>query len=237
MNFDHILPFSNNFSLHSQIKFNSVSYFDLTDFNTEDLYLSTGPKKILNRFLLSLPLIYDYTRVGSESYSQSFGASPSVKYALTHNLYLAGNIYAAKRNYYDRDNRDGELYSFDLSLKKVFKNWFIRGGSRYTLEKTEKEFLDNDAWSLYAAFYAELPLDFSLYISPEISWEDYDEREAAFDQKREDDIYTVNVNLSKEFGGSGYAVTCGYTYTRDDANLPIYDYTRNQVTFQVSKQF
>jgi len=113
---------------------------------------------------------------------------------------------------------------------------FIQPGYRHTEEDTRKPYLDNKSDAVNIGFYAGLPKDFALYIQPSISWNKYEEKEAAYERARDDIQYVVNVNLSKGIG-KGFSAALGYTYTRNDSNLTIYDYKRNQVTFQVSKSF
>jgi len=235
--FGYILPLSKSFAWQSEFAFNQTAYFRYSEFNSDQYSLSTGPSLKNATWAISMPLLYDYTEIGSDRYSYAYGISPQIQYALTERLILSASWTGQSKYYYTSHDRTGTAWSANGSLRfNISPTMFIQPGYRHTEEDTRKPYLDNKSDAVNIGFYAGLPKDFALYIQPSISWNKYEEKEAAYERARDDIQYVVNVNLSKGIG-KGFSAALGYTYTRNDSNLTIYDYKRNQVTFQVSKSF
>ncbi len=237
LSFGYILPVSKSFAWQSDFAFNQTAYFRYTEFNSGQYSISTGPSLKNTTWAVSMPVIFDYTDIGSDRYSYALGISPQIQYALSQSILLSASWTGQSKYYYTSKDRTGTIWSANGSLRfNLSQSMFIQPGYRHTEEDTQKAYLDNKSDAVSLGFYTVLPKGFSLFVQPSMSWNKYKEKEAAYDHARDDLQYIVNANLSKDLG-KGFAAALGYTYTRNDSNFAIYDYKRNQITFQVSKAF
>lgn len=235
--FGHVLPISRKFAWQSEFSFSHTGYNRYTDKNADIFSLSTGPSLRDSNIAFSFPFILEHIEIGSDNYSDAFGVSPQLQYALTKELIASASLTLQKRRYETNHDRTGTVWSASGSLRyNTGVDSFIQAGYRYTEEDTRRAYLDNKSDSINIGFYSGLPYGFSVFVQPGIAWIKYREREAAFDKARDDLQYIINANLSKSLG-KGWSIAVGYTYTRNDSNLAIYDYRRNQVTTQISKAF
>lgn len=235
--FGYLSPMTKTFAWQSEFSISHTGYFRYSEFNSEIYSASTGPSLRNSKIAFSLPFLFDYTEIGSDRYSYAFGISPQIQYALSQNIILSASWTGQSKYYYTSKDRTGTAWSGNASLRfNLSQSMFIQPGYRHTEENTQKAYLDNKSDAVSLGFYTGLPKGFSLFVQPSMSWNKYKEKEAAYDHARDDLQYIVNANLSKDLG-KGFAAAIGYTYTRNDSNLAIYDYKREQVTFQVSKAF
>jgi tetratricopeptide (TPR) repeat protein len=235
--FGYLSPMTKTFAWQSEFSISHTGYFRYHEFNSEIYSMSTGPSFRNTKWVISLPVLFDYSEIGSDRYSYALGISPQIQYALSQNIILSASWTGQSKYYYTSKDRTGTAWSANGSLRfNMSQSMFIQTVYRHTEEDTRKAYLDNKSDAINISFYTGLPMGMSLYLQPSISWIKYKEKEAAYDRARDDIQYIVNANLSKDLG-KGFGAALGYTYTRNDSNIAIYDYKRNQVTVQVSKAF
>jgi len=235
---DHLLPLDNHWSWRTYLGFNSVTYFNESEFNTEDVSLSTGPSHRWGRTTFALPVVLDYSRLGSERYAFAYGIGPRVQHALTDRVLLQASITAQLNEHWARPEREGNLWSARGSVRYLLNpGSYVEAGYRFRQENTEVDFLDNDLHAVFVAYYTRLPWDMEFFVRPEIGWNEYEAAEAAFGTARDETRFTLDVNLSKEIGDTGFVAAVGYTFTKNDSNIGLFEFDRNQITFQISKSF
>ena len=166
----------------------------------------------------------------------AFGAAPEVRYALRQRSSLRASVIAQSTVNWLSAEREGNNLSVNISGRRLINQGsFVDVGFRHTRENTRVSFLDNNYDSIYLGFYRDNFWGLSCYVRPTVGWNEYDEKEAAFSDARDDFRLSCDVNLSKEIGDSGLFAGLGYTYTNNDSNLSLYQFERHQVTFQVWK--
>lgn len=221
----------------STFLFRSVNYGTWSQFDSQEFVITAGPRFKTERMQLRLPLVFDYAFLGSDRYGMGYGVGPELRYALKQNLSVNGSVLVERKRYFSREDRTGHLWGLDLHLRRLLRNEsFLDLGYQHWHEDTKVEFLDNDTDTLYAGLYTTVFNDMSFFVGPSVSWNTYDEREAALDRARDDFRTRVNVNLSKKFGDD-IELALGYTHTYNDSNLSLYEFRRNQVTLQLAKYF
>jgi tetratricopeptide (TPR) repeat protein len=232
------IPMDDEWSIRTSFNMATVAYQKYSEFNLEQFGLLTGPRYEADRWLIGIPFAMDYTRLGSEQYGLSLGVAPEVRYAVNDRLAATLSTEVQSTKYWLRSERTGNRWALNPSLMYLLdQHSFVDVGFSYLRENTEVSYLDNDRASIYAGYYTQLPWEIDLYIRPTIAWTTYDEAEAAFPAARDDTQYMVNVNLSTELWDSGFDLVCGYTFTKNDSNLPLYEYDRHQLTLQISRDF
>lgn len=234
----HVKPFSRAFAWQSDVALNHTDYNSLKSFNSDVISLSSGPSWKDSRYVFSLPVLIDHVEIGHNRYSESYGISPQAQFAFSQTLVFSGSLTLQDKSYASSPDRDGGVWSANGGLKvNLSEISFLQAGYRHTEEDAKQTFLTNHSDAINVGYYTMLPEGFALFVQPSASLVKYNEKEAAYDKAREDAQYTVNVNLSKNIGNTGFAFAFGYTYTRNDSNLEMFDYKREQVSAQISKVF
>ncbi|MBI3600758.1 MAG: DUF560 domain-containing protein [Nitrospinae bacterium] len=238
----YTLPISQTFAWDSDLSVNHTGYFRYPEFNTDQVSVSTGPSFKKERLFLSLPVVYDYLAVGLDPiknhYSNSIGASPQLQYTFTQNLTFSSNAAFQSRKYIQNTDRDGSIISINASVRYIIgDSAYIQPGYSYAKTDTNKAYFDNMQNSANLGLYLSLPYESSLFIQPSVSWVRYRGKEESYDSVRDDREYMGSASMSKNFGRSGWNCTVRYTYIRNESNLPMYDYERNQIVAQIVKGF
>lgn len=235
----HQLPLLRNLLLQSDIQYNRTEYATLSAYNSDVLSISSGPTFRNDSFIVSLPVVFEHAWVNQKRYSQAVGIGPQIMVPLTPKLSVQASWTGQLKEYYVNSGmRNGHSWSTSVGTRyDLWKSGYVQASWRHTDEKTKHDYLDNQSDGVHAGLYSGLPAGCALFISSGFSLTGYDAREAAFPSPREDTQYTAVVNISKEFGTTGLSAAVGYNYTRNDSNLSLYDYKRNQVTAQLSYSY
>ncbi|NWG86106.1 MAG: DUF560 domain-containing protein [Hydrogenophilaceae bacterium] len=238
---NHVYPRSRRFAWQTTAAYSRTDYTNVSDFDSDNLSISTGPTWKLPKVVVSAPLVFDHMRLGGDRYSTAWGLAPQAQYPLNDRMLLEGGATMQTREYYNtatattRSDRNGGVYAANAGLRYSLDDTsFVQAGYRLTREDTRKAYLDFTGHGLFATYFKGLPHGLTLVVQPSVARNAYDEKEAAFPEAtRTDVIYTVNVNLAKELNKKGLSLALGYTYTKSDSNLALYSYDRNQVTLQL----
>ncbi len=234
---DHSIPIRQDVDFLSTFGFRSTSYYSWSEFNSNEIVGSFGPLIRGKRTLIRFPFVFDYAFLGSEQYGAGCGLKPEWRYALKENLSVNASALWERKQYFSREDRTGYLWGVDIYIRRLLSgDSFLDIGYQHWREDTRVNFIDNDTDSVYAGFYMKLFEHTFVFIGPSVSWNVYEEREAAFEHKRDDVRTRLNLNLSKKLSND-LELAIGYTYTYNDSNLEIYNFRRNQLTIQLSKGF
>jgi len=238
LDLNYLKPFSRKFALQGEAQYNHAGYFNLDMFDTDIFSLSAGPSFKDTTLTASIPLLFNYIMIGSERYSYAYGISPQAQYSITQNLLATVTWTGQIQEFYRNSGRTGTVWSINSGLKYFIETrGFVQAGYRHSEEETRQAFLDNTADAINLGAYIVLPAGFSAFVQEQVSFSGYDDKEAAFPHARKDVQYVTNLNLAKGIGKSGFSLGAGYTFTRNDSNIDLFDYRRHQVTVQLSKSF
>ncbi len=222
----------------------SVNFLDYSEENASDLAmlsLSTGPTWRLDKYVVSVPLIHDRINVGHDPYNVSTGLAPQLQYALDENTQLNGGFTVAWREHDQAaaQGRDGQVYGLSGGARiRVGEAGQLMPSLRLGREETKQAYFDNDSVAVSVGYLVSLPKGYTLFVQPSVSRIAYDAADplvailpcSGCGDTRRDWLYQFTVNLSRPFGKSGLSAALGYTYTRNDSNVSLSDYSRNQIT-------
>lgn len=223
----------------ADLQYNRTAYSHLSSFDSDVLSGSAGLTLQKKSYIVSLPLLLESVYIGHARYDNAFGVSPQAQVPLTERLSANAAFVIQKKHYYVNDGlRNGTVWSASAGTKYYYRqDSFLQATLRHGVEGTGAKYTDNSSNALNLGWYAGLPRGFSLYVGPGLSYTAYEAKEAAFDARRKDTQYSAVFNLSKDFDATGCSAVLGYTFTRNDSNIALYDYNRGQLTLQVSHAF
>jgi len=226
-------------ALQADAGYSRARYEGAHGFDSDSFSASAGPTFGGRGFVLSAPLVFENLRVGHVRYNIAYGLAPQVLEPLGARLSAEGSLVLQHKKYYvGGGQRTGPVWSASAGVKySLGSKSFARASLRHAAEGTSEDYLDNVSDGLSLGWYAGLPAGFSFYASPGFSLTRYGAAEAAYDERRRDAQYSGVLNLSKEFPAAGLSAAAGFTFTRNDSNLGLYDYVRRQLTLRFSMAF
>jgi hypothetical protein len=226
-------------ALQADAGYSRARYAGLHNFDSDSFSASAGPTFGGRGFVLSSPVIFENLRVAHERYNLAYGLAPQVMVPLGGPLSADASLVLQRKKYFVGGGaRSGPVWAASAGLKYRYgRDAFVRAGFRHAAESTSEDYLDNASDSFSAGWYSGLPRGFSLYAGPGVTLTRYAAAEAAYDERRRDAQYSGVLNLSREFPAAGLSATAGFTYTRNDSNLGLYDYVRRQLTLRLSLAF
>ncbi len=238
MNLGYVHPFTRKFALQTEAQYSRVTYFKSNRFDPDVISLSAGPSFKDSTYAFSVPLLFNYIWIESSPYNWAYGIAPQLQVSLTQKLLATVSVTGQVKGYYKNLDRAGTVWSFNTGLKYFpTTKAYLQAGYSHTEENTQKVYLDNGTDAVNLGAYVLLPAGFSAFAQEQVAFNGYKARQAIFPHERDDVQYLTNVNVAKALGKSGFAVGVGYTYTRNDSTLDLFDYSRHQVTAQLTKSF
>lgn len=240
---NHVQAIDADMAWQSEANINVLDYTDEDDSDLLMLSLSSGPSWRMGKYTYSFPVVYDNIRVGGDAYNQSIGIAPQIRYEYDKDIQFNGGFTRSwkKHDPVDADpNRDGELLGIFAGARVDLGDYgVLQPALRLSLDQTEQAHFDNQGVALSLGYSLPLPHSMGLFLQPSITRVSYDAPDPFFAATcngctRRDWQYQFTANLSKTYGKSGLGAALGYTYTRNDSNVGLNDYTRHMITAMVT---
>lgn len=241
----HIYAINQQFAWQSEASLNVLDYQDEDPSDLESVSLSTGPTWSQGPVTVSLPMVYDSTKVGHDPYNHSVGLAPQLQYAISPELQLTSSLSMSRRKHdkpvASATERDGQVHSISGGARiRVSDAIQLQPTLRIAREQTTVDYFDNESAGVSLGVLATLPNGYTLYAQPSVTRTLYRAPDpflilslpGCFDctNTRRDWQYQFTLNLSKAIGKTGLSAALGYTYTRNDSNIGQNDYERHQGT-------
>lgn len=108
----------------------------------------------------------------------------------------------------------------------------------YSREFAEADFRRSAAYSLSIGYAREFANALTVNISPSVSYRRFDERDPLFGVTRMDFRYGATAGvLNRRWSFRGFSPSITYTFTRNESNTSVFDFTRHQLDFRLSRVF
>lgn len=219
-----------------------VDYEDI-DQDLESVGASTGPLlAVADGIRLALPVTVSYARLGGHGYSHQYGLAPRLNLAIANDVTaeLSGGL--AYQNYYETGEKSGVVSSGQVGATWVVtEKLALMPAVSVRHENTHSDWYNNTALGPQIAASAALTPTVSLYARQSYQAVRYGEAEASANgATRNDKRYTTDLTLSWDLGEytvEGLGLQVGYTFTRNQSNIQLYDYSRHQVASEVVYRF
>ncbi len=236
----------------------------LSDFNVQDHTPTVYVSRRFGMAQLRLQYIFDYVSVGGDSYLLSHAFQPTVTIAESNRTFTLLLFRYQDKDFKEWDRsldrlgvnqtRDGKNWMFGVSQYYLFPHnrGHVRGGYTFDADRTGGGDVSQAVpgvpspadWAYnghrFSAGVAYAPwtsttfdLGFHFYRQDYLNANSFSDTGAT---ERRDNIYMATVTGVRDVT-SWLWVALQYSYTRDQANVAAFDYTRHIVSFTVGGQF
>lgn len=104
-------------------------------------------------------------------------------------------------------------------------------------ERSGVETFSNTSKGLNFNYYKAFSQSLNIQLSPSYSKTDYKGEEVAFGKSRDDSMKNVRASVNYLFSDYGLNASLSYSYTKNNSNIEMYDYSRAQTTLMLTKSF
>jgi outer membrane protein len=232
-----------NWQVFGNIGVAQTDYRNLNNFDLVSLYSSGGIKYKKKNIIYSLPIAVNRLTVGHQDsyYNHTYGFNPSIAIEIGRNMVFNNQFVLQERRYKTVKTRDGNNITYRPNFKYyINQNHFFGIGGNIGKDNAEDDINSNTAYGLSLEYYKLFFARVSLYIAPYISKTNYKAKENAFDELREDRMYSLSSSLTYQFKGRrGFkpSLSLNYSFTKNDSNLPLYAYKRQQIGLELSAKY
>jgi outer membrane protein len=237
---DHVVRVNDRMDWQSGLSVARREYFKLNQYDSFTLEASTGPVfKLGEATLLSLPASVEMMRYdnGDDLYSIVAGVTPQLRTRLSEkaSLTLAGNV--AHKWFYNNSDRNTWMFDASPSVDFQVGEGNFRLGASLGRDKSDVDTASNWRAGLNASLNQPLGENIAGSVWASFMHSEYDAKEAAYTEAREDDRLSAGFDLRYALKEPGLDLILSGSVTRNNSNLKLYEYNQFQTTFTIAKPF
>jgi len=235
----HQKIFWDNWQVSSNVGVARTDYQELDNFDLVSLYANTGIYHKRGNVTYGLPLVANRLRVGHEDsyYNYTYGLNPKVtfEFGKKRNIIFDNQVVLQDRKYRTIKARNGNNITYRPNLTYSFdrnRTHIIGIGGYAGRDNAKDDINSNNAYGVSLQYAQPFFNKINIFLSPSFSNTSYKEKENAFDEKRKDKMYSLYSEISYKFKkrkGIQPKLSLNYSYSKNDSNLPLYEYDRQQV--------
>ena len=217
------------------------------EFDNQQVYGSAGPMYLLNRGQAGVYFTGAQTWFGGKDFLYAYGPDAAFEKDLSRKFRL-GVTYSYRENNYlypGIDFMDGRTNSVLTKL-----TYFLNSTTYFALinnvayQKTQLKMSDNLSWQLGVGAGTDLPLGFSVYLEPSVTWVNYqgprlyiNDGMFGFDT-RYDVLYSASFRLlNRHLDFYGFTPTAGVIWNKRTSNINNMGYQQTGFTLGVTRSF
>jgi len=225
----------------SCLNYNAL-YQDVENLDVGLLDLKAGLSLQGKRIVWELYGIANHLNLDYDQYQRSYGGGTGISVALRPYLLLGLDGRFRKKNYYDTNGRDADNISVSCGPAFSFGLNRITATLGWEYENAAEDVNTYTRTSAILTYDRQLPHGFTCSATYWYQKTDYDQPDNLFNTRRRDDVQYCITGLSKRIWqsrthGTALLVNAGYTYTKSDSTIDLYEYTKNVISTSASFVF
>lgn len=233
----------------SEANYLRIDYFDEDEFDLDVLTAGTGPAFIsLRKWRTNIDLRMDYIRLGSDSYGLFAGLFPNFTWILDDQRTEVSVDALLQRRDYRRSveeaaGRDSDYRAIGMGVGHLFPQLKVslQGGVRFFDEDADTARFTNDGHEVFLGANWRQLENTNVYGRVEYRESKYDGSEPTApgilrDEKQYRYVLGFNHKL-KSVGLKGWVLKGNATFTRNESNVSLFDYDRDQVYLTLERSF
>jgi tetratricopeptide (TPR) repeat protein len=224
-----------SWQVFSNVGLANTNYKTLNNFDLLSMYASSGIAYKRKNITYSLPLAFNRLTVGHTEnyYNYTYGLNPSVRIAIGKNMIFNNQFVIQQREYKSVTGRNGNNITYRPNFQYYFaQGHFLGIGGSVGRDSVEADINSNTAYSVGLQYGKTFFQKWNLFLSPSFSNTSYKAKENAFNELREDKMYSFYSQIYYDFKGRRGLkprLSLYHSYSKNDSNLSLYSYTRQQV--------
>jgi tetratricopeptide (TPR) repeat protein len=220
----------------------NASYQDVEDLDINLFDIKAGLSIQGGHIIWDLYGIANHLNLDYEQYLRSFGGGSSLTLYLRPNFLLTLDGKYKKKNYFETNERDAQNISVSFTPAFSLDQNRITTTFAWEYENAQDDVNTYSRMSTIVSYVRQLPWGFSLLANYWYQGTDYNDENSLFNKKRSDDVQYFIAGISKSLWqsdekSSSLLINAGYTYTRADSNIDLYQYTKNVASASLTFAF
>lgn len=220
-------------------------YFDEGDFDLGVFTLRTGPAWVVpQHWRASIGLQGDYLTLGDSRLALFGSVNPTITWQIGDNTEFSLDGVVTRRHYNRKEDegRDGWYQAGAASLGRYFndRKLSVQGGIGYARLDTDEDRFGYDGPFGFVGGAVQAWKNGSVYGRFGYYKNDYDGPEPVFDEARNEDEYRTTVGFQHDIKSgplTQWALVGNWIHTKNDSNVEIFEYDRDQVNMGLSRSF
>lgn len=240
IDFSHLYKLSGDLAWQNSLGVAWTDYQSLDKYDA--LYLSASSSVLWRqneRLLWSIPILLDQLQLGHDDsyYYYSYGITPQFKYLFSPNLSATVGLRAIDKKYQNENRNAGVLGAYSAFDFKLDDRNSFRLSLNYTEEHAERDYYSNAQHGIGLAYYHAFAPDMLLALSGGYGASRYEAAEAAFGEKRRDEVLRYSASFSYRLAPLAADLVVAVNYTDSQSNISLYEYDRWQSSIALRKTF
>ncbi|WP_292950043.1 MULTISPECIES: surface lipoprotein assembly modifier [unclassified Neptuniibacter] len=216
-------------------------YDEEGEFDLTVLSLRTGPAIVTNsKFRGNIALQADHIRLGDEKLANYIGLQPSLTWAYDASTEFTIDAEVTERDFEQETDqgRDSEYYSVGASLGKGYKNNTVgvQAGIEYFNNQAREAEYSNDGWGAYAGINWQVKPEGSVFSRLSYNESEYGGIVTGVGKVRDEEEIQLIIG-GKHMIANEFELSLLWMRTEAESNVELYEYERNQISFNVSRKF
>ena len=216
-------------------------YDEEGEFDLTVLSLRTGPAIVTNSKLRgNIALQADHIRLGDEKLANYIGIQPSLTWAFDASTELTIDAEVTERDFEQESDqgRDAEYYAVGASLGKGYKNNTVgvQAGFEYFNTQAREAEYSNDGWGAYAGVNWQVKPEGSVFGRLSYNESEYGGIVTGVGKVRDEEEIQLIIG-GKHMIANEFELSLLWMRTEAESNVELYEYERNQISFNVSSKF
>jgi len=212
------------------------------DLDTLYLSMETGPDYVLKKGVAGIHVTADYMDLDYAQYSDSVGGRAFYRHMFAPSLVVTPGLAYQSRSFSTNSSRDSDNFRFDLSTAFLVRGLWCNTILGFEQDRAEDNEYSYDRYLFELSVNREFNKGVTLYGSYSYAYSSYGGTSDLFDQPRRDHIHTVGCGIKKRLWQSSdqrqsFSVSLGYRHVRADANLDLYEYSKNIINSALEYRF
>jgi len=219
---------------HYQIFYQDLSEFDLTAAMPSLFY----QERLNPEWYVSFNFLPSYYWVDNKDYLRRNQLSPTVLYRFNQTRGLRFSYDFIDDEYATDKDRSGEGHQFKFDfISTLLSKGDITVGVIYAVQGAKHPDYEYDLLRTHVEFSHAMPRDWKLAVKGIWYRKDYDNIDSVHNRRREDDKYSIGLELSRPIFYKWLMLQGEYYYTRNDSNIDFYSYKKNVAGLSLITQF
>jgi len=198
-----------------------------------------GARRVFDRGYWGPAATYDRRWYGGDKFYDAWGVRLNGARRLTPRLLGFGAVSASLYDYTIEDGRDGYVATLSGGLSYALSSASLTSARlSVSREEADDAARANTSYAFQLSYTREYANALTVSVTPFAAVRPFDGFSPLFGATRRDVRYGAAVDaLNREWSYRGFSPAVVYTFSRNESNVVIYDYTRHQLELRLTRSF